>query len=214
MGAANGDHRLPLDSGLATVELSAGPRVRRTAPTAEALGRFSPQPDPPMRVLSAILFVLLAPATALAQHSGAEHAAHHGPPSAEQREVLAVIERLFDGMRARDTATMRGTFAPGARLASTQTRDGVTTVSAIEIERWLAGVARATELLDERLVAPEVRVDDDLATVWVGYNFYVGTRFSHCGYDAFQLARVTDGWKIVHVMDTRRTDECPASGAP
>lgn len=165
-----------------------------------------------MRLLFALLSIATVPAVAPAQHSADEHAAHHGPPTAEQREVLGVVERLFDGMRARDTAVMRSTFAPGARLAVTQTRDGVTAVSTIEIAQWMTGVARATELLDERLVDPEVRIDDNLATVWVGYNFHVGTRFSHCGYDAFQLARVTDGWKIVHVMDTRRTDRCPTSG--
>ena len=164
-----------------------------------------------MRLFSAILLVLAVPASAMAQDSGAEHAAHHGPQTPDEREVMAVVERLFDAMRAGDTAAMRATFAPGARLAGTQTRDGVTTVGAIEIERWLGSVARATELLDERLVNPEVRVDDDLATVWVGYSFYVGTKFSHCGYDAFQLARVTDGWKIVHVMDTRRSENCPGS---
>lgn len=168
-----------------------------------------------MRSLAATLLIALTSTAVHAQHSAAEHAAHHAPPTAEQQEVLAVIERLFDGMRARDTAAMRSTFAPGARLAGTQTRDGVTSVSVIEIDRWIASVGRATELLDERLVDPEVRVDDQLATVWVGYNFHVGERFSHCGYDAFQLARLADGWKIVHVMDTRRTERCPASaGAP
>ena len=165
-----------------------------------------------MRLVAAFLgLALTVPATALAQHTGAEHAANHAPQTAGQQEVMAVVERLFEAMKVRDTAAMRATFAPGARLAVTQTRDGVTSVAAIEIERWLAGVGRATELLDERLGAPEVRVDDNLATVWVGYNFYVGTQFSHCGYDAFQLARVTDGWKIVHVMDTRRTENCPGA---
>lgn len=168
-----------------------------------------------MRSILATLLIALTSTAVHAQHSAAEHAAQHGPNSPEQREVLAVIERLFDGMRARDTAMMRSTFAPGARLAGTQTRDGVTSLSVIEIDRWMASVARATQVLDERLVDPEVRIDANLASVWVGYSLYVGERFSHCGYDSFQLARLPEGWKIVHVMDTRRTEGCPTSrGAP
>ncbi|HUF28632.1 MAG TPA: hypothetical protein VMM18_16755 [Gemmatimonadaceae bacterium] len=105
---------------------------------------------------------------------------------------------------------MRSGFAPQARLVTTGIQDGVPRVRTIEIDQWMASVARATEVVDERLVQPEVRVDDSLATVWVGYNLYVGTRFSHCGYDAFQLARTADGWKIIHVMDTQRRENCPA----
>ncbi len=53
-----------------------------------------------------------------------------------------------------------------------------------------------------------MRVDDGLATVWVPYAFYVGTRFSHCGYDAFQLARTPQGWRIIAIADTQRQDRC------
>jgi hypothetical protein len=36
--------------------------------------------------------------------------------------VLATVQRLFEAMRARDTATMRSLFAPGARLVGLRTR--------------------------------------------------------------------------------------------
>ena len=65
--------------------------------------------------------------------------------------------------------------------------------------------------LRETIAAPEVRIADDLASVWAPYVFHVGEKLSHCGEDAFQLAR-TDrgwpGWKIVAVAYTRRTEGC------
>lgn len=41
-----------------------------------------------------------------------------------EREVRAVVDRLFDGMRARDTAAIRATFHPDFRLAITSYREG------------------------------------------------------------------------------------------
>jgi hypothetical protein len=36
----------------------------------------------------------------------------------------------------------------------------------------------------------------------------VGDRFSHCGVDAFTLAKEDDAWKIVALTDTRRRQGC------
>jgi len=38
--------------------------------------------------------------------------------------------------------------------------------------------------------------------------FYPGPKFSHCGYDSFQLVKLAGGWKIAHIIDTRRKEKC------
>ena len=53
-----------------------------------------------------------------------------------------------------------------------------------------------------------MRIDDNLATVWNQYAFYLGDTLHHCGVDAFQLFRSSDGWKIIQVSDTQRTEGC------
>ena len=120
--------------------------------------------------------------------------------------ITGVVSKLFDAMRVRDTTTMRGLFVPNASMQSL--RDSAVTFD--RIDGWIAGVARAPQgvVLDERLGPPQVRIDGNLATVWVDYWFYVGPRFSHCGVDAFQLARINGAWKIFSVVDTRRTAGC------
>ncbi len=132
-------------------------------------------------------------------------------PEAEVREV---VERLFDGMRSGDTTAMRATFHPDVRLVTTGTRDGEPVASVVEVEAWLDAVAGADAVLDERLYDVEVRVADGLATVWTYYTLHVGSRFSHCGYDAFQLVRTPEGWRIIQVADTRQVEGCrdPGSG--
>jgi hypothetical protein len=53
-----------------------------------------------------------------------------------------------------------------------------------------------------------VHVDGPLAVVWTDYAFFAGQKFSHCGVDAFQLARTPAGWRIVALADTRKTEGC------
>ncbi|HXF95658.1 MAG TPA: nuclear transport factor 2 family protein [Gemmatimonadales bacterium] len=121
---------------------------------------------------------------------------------------LATVERLFAAMRQRDTAAMRALFDSTARLISTGDRNGQPVLRVIPIDRWIESVGRAAQELDERIWDPVVEVDGNLATVWVKYEFLAGGRFSHCGVDAFQLFRSSTGWKIVHLADTQRRENC------
>jgi hypothetical protein len=131
--------------------------------------------------------------------------AHAQQPDAE---VLRVVTNLFDGMRRKDTTLMRSTFAPNARIMSAGTRNGAPFVSEASIDGWIASVGRSQQLLDERIFSPEVRVDGNLATVWMKYEFWANNTFSHCGYNSFQVARSASGWQIIHIADSRRTEGC------
>ena len=137
-------------------------------------------------------------------------------PASDSAAVLAVVQRLFDTMRTRDTATMRTLFEPGARLVGMRaTPDGGQRLQSIPLERWLAAVAGATRgPWVERAFAPEVRLDGTLATVWAAYDFHFGTTPSHCGTDAVQLLKTGERWVIVSIADTYRTDGCPTREPP
>jgi hypothetical protein len=62
---------------------------------------------------------------------------------------------------------------------------------------------------DERVAHEVVHQDDGLATVWMDYTFYLGGKKSHCGVDAFFVAKEGTEWKIIAIADTRRRDGCP-----
>ncbi|CAN5870818.1 nuclear transport factor 2 family protein [soil metagenome] len=144
----------------------------------------------------ALLLILLAfPSSALAQ-------------SAEQ-EVMATVQRLFDGMRAGDSTVVRSVFHPSARLVSVGMREGAPVLREDAIDAFVAAVGTPhDEVWDERIWNTQVRVDGNLATAWMDYAFYLGERLSHCGVNAFQLFRGPEGWRIIQIADTRRREGC------
>jgi hypothetical protein len=160
-----------------------------------------------MRLALAIPLTLafLAPLRAAAQPAT--------PAAADAHDaVMAPIHALFDGMRAADSSAVRAAFHPTASLFTVRADgEGVMGVHETPLDRFAAAVAGDHEVYDERLGDAEVRVDGDLATVWVPYAFYLGDAFSHCGTNAFQLARLDGAWSILHVTDTRRPDDCDPS---
>jgi hypothetical protein len=157
-----------------------------------------------MRLLI-LLAVLASPAVpgriALAQQSGA------------RAEVEAVVTRLFDGMRASDSAAVRSVFHPEARLGSALLRDGSGSYRPAEVDGFVRAVgAPKTAIWDERIANLRIEVNEPLATAWMDYRFYAGERFSHCGVNAMQLVRMPAGWQIVSLVDTRQQEGCPPWG--
>jgi hypothetical protein len=128
-----------------------------------------------------------------------------------EREVIDVVERLFDAMRAQDSAAARALFEPGTRLRSVSRRQGgVIAISEDSLGMFLRaiGTPRA-QMLDERIANERVLIDEPFAVAWVDYTFYLGDQKSHCGVDAFQLVRRPAGWRIFALTDTRRRENCP-----
>jgi len=147
-----------------------------------------------------LLAVLLVPALLQGQT----------PDPSSKGEVMAVIRRMFDGMRAGDSAMVHGTFHPRLRMATVGTgRDGQLRFNIEESpEGFLKAVGTPRPApLDERIWGERVEIDGPLASVWVDYNLYIGDRFSHCGIDHFLLVREGE-WKIFSLADTRRTEGC------
>lgn len=134
-----------------------------------------------------------------------------GAQQADARDtVVAAIKTLFDGMRAGDTTAMRKVIHPDARLQTTFIdKDGKPRISGASIDKWLSSVGTPHDaVFDEKIWSYDVRIDQNLATVWTEYTFYLGDKLSHCGVNAFQLFRNAEGWKIIQVTDTRRKEGC------
>lgn len=126
-----------------------------------------------------------------------------------EQTVLAVVRRLFDGMRRGDSAMVRSVFDSTMVMISVSDSAGRSKVDRGSADRFVAAVGRPhPEVWDERIWDTEVRVDGGLASVWTKYAFYRGDQFSHCGVDVFELARRAEGWRIIYLADTRRRDGC------
>jgi ketosteroid isomerase-like protein len=143
-----------------------------------------------------LLLLLLATTPAVAQPTDEAH-------------VRAVIQQLFDAMRAGDGAAVAALFHPEATLKSVVEVAGETRVQRGDATAFAAQVGvPGTDVWDERIANLEVHVDGPLATAWMDYAFYIGPRFSHCGVNAMMLVQTAAGWRFLDITDTRRTSEC------
>jgi putative lumazine-binding protein len=137
-------------------------------------------------------------------------AAHAAPLGAREREVLDVVQRLFDAMRAGDSAAARALFEPRTTLQSVASRQGVLTVSEDSVGMFMRAIGTPhAQVYDERIANERVLIDGPYAVAWVDYTFYLGDQKSHCGIDAFQMVRRPAGWRIFGLTDTRRRENCP-----
>ena len=152
-------------------------------------------PPYPFRLL-ALLALSSAPLTAARAQSDAQ-------------AVRAVIDRMFDGMRARDTAMMRSTMVPSTLLERTTATGELG--EPIQMNQFIDRVGHGTGPGgNEQIKDPKIQIDGPLASVWTYYTLTRGgeTKIDHCGVDAFLLRKGTDGWKIFHIADNSRSEGC------
>jgi len=128
-----------------------------------------------------------------------------------ETEAQQVVDTFFEGFHKGDTILMRSVLAKEVRLQSTATnREGNPQLSNDSIEGLLNAIAKrpATQKWEERLLDYKVSIDGNLAHVWTPYEFWVNGNFSHCGANAFTIAKLEEGWKIIHLIDSRRREGC------
>jgi hypothetical protein len=112
-------------------------------------------------------------------------------------------------MRAGDSSAVRSALHPNARFMTTLVRDGIPVLHDGGVEGFVEAVGRPhDEVWDERIWNVKIQIDDLLASAWMDYAFFLGSEFSHCGVNAFQVFKAADGWKVIQITDTRRTEGC------
>ena len=126
---------------------------------------------------------------------------------AETEAVKQTVTAFFDGMRHGDSTAVRRTLAPTAVFHGFSGQPPRLEIESINGFLKSVGTPHP-EIWDERVQFERVLIDANLASVWTPYEFYLGSKFSHCGYDSFQLVKLADSWKIAHVIDTRRKEKC------
>lgn len=149
------------------------------------------------------LSVILSTFSALAQQSML--------PVNDAEQVKNIITELFDGYRAGDSLRVKNTFTSNAMLQTAfYNKAGESQLSKPSpVSKFTAYIGGGfEEEHDERLWNIEVKVDNNLATVWTKYAFYLGGEFSHCGAENFLLLKENSQWKIFHLVDTRQKSNC------
>jgi hypothetical protein len=141
-------------------------------------------------------------AVAIYTSAGAQTA----PGSAAGSEAIAVANRLFEAMRAKNAEAIRALFMPEGQLVAIdkpRTGEGPSTTRVFTAAAFakMIAEAKAPEFI-EKMAQPKAEIFGDMALVYGRYTFHVGDKFSHCGTNSFNLVRTADGWKIANAAST------------
>lgn len=125
----------------------------------------------------------------------------------DAKAAAQVADRLFAAMKAKDADAIRALFLKDGQLVAIdrpRTGDGPSTTRVFTGDAFakLISESKAPGDLIEEMKNPEVKIFGDMALVFGRYTFHVGTNFSHCGTNSFQLARTPEGWKIANAAST------------
>jgi len=132
------------------------------------------------------------------------------PADTEHARVLATIDAAFAGITARDSAAIAAQLrATGTATVIMEKPDGTRTVRNVPLAAY-AEASPGTERYEERMIAPEVRVEGEMASVWGPYTFSIDGTMRHCGFQHFDLVREASQWKIQNVTWSVRTTGCTA----
>ncbi len=128
----------------------------------------------------------------------------------EKKEIMFVINNVFEAMRKSDSLLLKSSFVESPNtFTAFINQEGKSQLVMGDFQRFIKAIGQPKEQVwNEPIWNEKVEVDGNLASVWVDYAFYVDDQFSHCGVDAFHLIKREDGWKIFHLVDTRRKTNC------
>lgn len=130
----------------------------------------------------------------------------------EERAVLAAVQQMFDAMSRRDAEAYSALLMPEGmairvRVDGPETNNVRFTSNAEGIELFKQG----TDRWDERIWNPTVHVHGPIAVVWTPYDFHINGKFSHCGFDLFELLKVDGRWRLSNASWTVQTVDCRPS---
>lgn len=128
----------------------------------------------------------------------------------DEKLVMESIQKLFDGMRAADSAAVASIFTKDAVMqTASYDPQGNSRLRNGSLSGFMNAIGTPKEAVwDERIANVEIKVDANMANAWVPYSFYVSDKFSHCGVNSLQFVKMDGAWKIMHIVDTRRGDGC------
>jgi ketosteroid isomerase-like protein len=132
-----------------------------------------------------------------------------GTASGDAQAIIAVIDQLSAGMRAKDSAVLGALFVPDAALYSVRDNpDGTTTARRTALAEWLAQIGGAKETIEERIGRPDITIAGAAASVSAPYTLHLGGKLHHCGTDFFHFVRTQAGWKVTSITYNSTTDGC------
>lgn len=128
--------------------------------------------------------------------------------AAQEKEALAVVQKLFDAMAAGDATAISSTMLADARLYAVRE---ASVSPAITRDEFAQRIGSGKSHILERIWNPQTLIHGRIATVWAEYDVHIDGKFNHCGIDAFTLFQTAEGWKISSISYSSETQSCKPS---
>lgn len=129
----------------------------------------------------------------------------------ETIKVKAIIDTFFEGFHKQDSLIIMQVISNDIIMQSIgKDREGQIKIRNEKFDDFLKSVLSIPEdkKFEEKLLDYIIKVDGNMANVWMPYEFWLNGEFSHCGVNSFQLFNDNGRWKIIYIIDTRRKTGC------
>ncbi|MBT8262314.1 MAG: nuclear transport factor 2 family protein [Bacteroidia bacterium] len=126
-------------------------------------------------------------------------------------DARRVIDIFFEGFHEGDTIKMKSVMVENLPTQTVfATKEGKNIVRDSNGDDFIKAIGNRPpdQKWEEKLLDYKIQIDGNLAHVWTPYEFWFNGEFRHCGANAFTLAKTDNGWKIVHLIDSRRVSSC------
>ncbi|MCE4216991.1 hypothetical protein [Aquirufa antheringensis] len=133
------------------------------------------------------LFLLLCPLLAMSQQK-----------TSDEDQIKAVILKTFSAMKSVDSVALKSCFTSNALLHISQVKPEGNVVREVPATKFIQNVmTRKPGEMDERVLSwGPILIDQEIATAWVPYEFYLNGKFSHKGVDVFIFVKSGNEFKI------------------
>ncbi len=129
----------------------------------------------------------------------------------EKELVRKTVEGFFEAFHKQDSIGMKSFMADKVVLQTTgRNKEGKTQFQTTPIEKLYQSIVGIPDSINfqEKLTSWSIQVDRTMANAWVGYEFWLNGKFSHCGINSFQMINFDGEWKIIYLIDTRGRAGC------
>ncbi|MCZ2487883.1 hypothetical protein [Aquirufa antheringensis] len=116
----------------------------------------------------------------------------------DEDQIKAVILKTFSAMKSVDSVALKSCFTSNALLHISQVKPEGNVVREVPVTKFIQNVmTRKPGEMDERVLSwGPILIDQEIATAWVPYEFYLNGKFSHKGVDVFIFVKSGNEFKI------------------
>ena len=124
----------------------------------------------------------------------------------EKAEVRAILDQVFDAMRAGDDDSLKSLLLPDTKLDRIAPDADVSRGDASGWIEWVGTLNPGQA--DEQIFDVEIHVEGPLAVAWAPFTIAINGELRSCGVNQFTLVKYSDGWKVAYLIDTHTPEKC------